>query len=100
VIKQATIWAPDGGKVKLRPVPSKDCSMYWNIPSGAVVDVIECGKEWTKVSTGNYAGYMKTKYLMFGDVMLNTTENAEIIVDRERLEDIYEELGDILGVRG
>ena len=43
---------------------------------------------------------MKTKYLMFGDVMLNTTENAEIVVDRERLEDIYEELGDILGVRG
>ena len=74
--------------------------MYWNIPSGAVVDVIEYGAEWTKVSSGNYAGYIKTKYLIIGDVMFNTTKNAEIVVDRKRLEDIYKELGDILGVRG
>lgn len=99
-VTKATVWAPDCGKVKLRSTPSKDCSIYWNIPSGAEIDVVETGSEWTKVSTGNYIGYMQTKYLMFGNVMFNTTEEAEIVVDRKRLEDIYEKLGDILGVRG
>ena len=99
-VTQATVWAPDCGKVKLRSAPSQDCSIYWNIPSGAEVDVIELGTEWAKVSVGNYIGYMRQKYLMFGDVMFNTTEDADIVVDRKRLEDIYEQLGDILGVRG
>ena len=97
---KATVWAPDGGKVKMRAEPSKDCGEYWNIPSGALVDVIEFGNEWTHISSGSREGYMMTKYLTFGEMLFNNVDNENITVNRKRLEDIYDELGDILGLRG
>ena len=96
----ATVWANDGGKVKMRESPSLSCDMYWNLPTGTQVEVVSAGDEWTKIKSGNHAGYMLTKYLIVGDVMLNVADNGVIHVDRKRLEDVYDELGDILGMRG
>ena len=98
--QQATVWANDGGKVKMRVSPSKDCAQYWNIPTGAQVDVIERGDEWTRISTGTHEGYMMTKYLLLGDVSFNAVDDSMITVERKRLEDVYDVIGDILGMRG
>jgi len=97
---KATVWAPDGGKVKMRSEPSKDCGTYWNLSSGVQVDVVEFGNEWTHISTGTRDGYMMTQYLIFGEILTNCVDNDNITVSRKRLEDIYDELGDILGMRG
>jgi len=98
VAGKATVWAPDGGKVKMRSIPSKDCNSYWNIPTGATLDIIEEGAEWTHVSSGDHDGYMMTRYLTQNDTKV-VDENS-VVVDRKRLEAVYDELGDILGLRG
>ena len=98
--QMATVWAPDGGKVKLRAMPSKDCNQYWHIPTGATLDVIEVGDEWTKVSSGDHEGYMMSKFLLLGDVAIDGTGNETVSVERKRLENVYDEIGDILGMRG
>ena len=99
-MQKATVWARDGGKVKMRTSPTKECKQYWNIPTGAQVDVYETGDEWTHVATGGHEGYMMTKYLLLGDVMFNATNDGTVTVERKRLESVYDEIGDILGMRG
>ena len=95
---KATVWAPDNGKVKMRAIPTKDCNQYYNIPTGAQLDVLELGDEWSKVSSGNHEGYMMTQYLAISE---QHEEDADsVVVLRQRLEFIYNELGDILGLRG
>ena len=96
--QKATVWAPNGGKVKMRSIPTKDCNNYWNIPSGATLDVIEYGDTWCHVSTGTHDGYMMTQYLTMNEI--NVANNDQVVVDRKRLETIYDDLGDILGLRG
>lgn len=72
--------------------------MYWNIPSGAEVNVVEYGDEWTKISIGRHVGYMRTKYLLFSDTMFGVIEDTETNKGRQRLKDIYQKIGDMIGV--
>ena len=96
----ATVWAPDGGKVKMRAEPSKDCNKYWNIPTGTELNLIEQNGDWCQVASEDHEGYMMTKYLMIGEVTFNAVDDDNVTVDRNRLEKIYDEIGDILGMRG
>ena len=96
--QKATVWAPNGGKVKMRAIPTKDCNSYWNIPTGATLDVIELGDTWSHVSTGDHDGYMMTQYLTLNET--NVAGSDQVIVNRQRLEDVYDVLGDMLGLRG
>lgn len=97
-MQRVTVWTRDCGKVRMTTSPSQDSDMYWDIPTGAQVNVLEIHNEWSKVSTGDQEGYILTKHLMLGDIMFNT-EDDTIIVDRKRLECVYDKLGDILGIR-
>ena len=96
--QKATVWAPNGGKVKMRAIPTKDCNSYWNIPTGATLDVIELGDTWSHVSTGDHDGYMMTQYLTLNET--NVVGADQVVVNRQRLEDVYDVLGDMLGLRG
>jgi len=98
VAQKATVWAPNGGKVKMRAIPTKDCNSYWNIPTGATLDVIELGDTWSHVSTGDHDGYMMTQYLTLNET--NVVGADQVVVNRQRLEDVYDVLGDMLGLRG
>jgi len=99
-MQQATVWSPNMGKVKLRSLPSDDCDIYWNIPSGTRVYIVDPGDEYTRIIIGNRDGYIKTKYLLMGEVLFNTTETDSVVVNRKQLEKVYNELGTILGVCG
>ena len=63
VYLQGKVTAPTGSTVKLRQKPSTDCSMYWDIPIGTEVMVVDYGPEWCKVITGGLSGYMMTKFI-------------------------------------
>lgn len=96
-MQRATVWSHDCGKVKLRSEPNKSCDMYWDIPTGTSVDVIDSGDEWSKIAMGGHTGYIQTKYLVLGEMLFNT-ENDTITVNRKQLKSVYDELGDILGI--
>ena len=62
----AKVIAASGKWVKMRKEPSTSCSMYDDVPVGAVVTVEEKGDTWSRISYGKRRGwYMMTRFLWF-----------------------------------
>lgn len=60
----AVVTAPSGRYVKMRKLPSTRCSMYEQVPIGAVVTLVKPGEEWAQISYGRRTGwYMMAKFL-------------------------------------
>ncbi len=64
---KAIVVAENGGTVKLRQKPSTSCSMYWDIPVGTEVEVVDKRDDWSKVITGGLTGWMMSEFLQFED---------------------------------
>lgn len=64
---KAIVVAENGGTVKLRQKPSTDCSMYWDIPVGTEVEVVDKRDDWSKVITRGLTGWMMSEFLQFED---------------------------------
>ncbi len=63
---QATVRTQNGGPLKLRAKPSKSCRLYWSIPCGATVDVLETdtgSAGWWKARYGKRTGYCWSVHL-------------------------------------
>jgi hypothetical protein len=61
----AVVYADNGLPVKMRAKPSASCRLYWEIPSGTTVLVLDHGTDWTKIEWNNICGYMLTRFLLF-----------------------------------
>ena len=107
---KATVHSENGGSVKMRAKPSTSCATYWDIPNGTVVDLIEWGEPWANIAYGGHTGYMMSKFLVRGEIVPGDQDEPDgdtIMVSRKELEDIYKILedvyntiGDWLGLRG
>lgn len=65
----ATVHTQNGGPLKLRAKPIKSCRLYWTIPCGAAVEVLQTdtGSDgWWKVRYGRRTGYCWNQYLAVG----------------------------------
>ena len=73
-----------------------------NEQSLRVVEVLEKGSEWCKVKYNGMTGYMMSSFLIFGTVQTDDSSDGEdyIKVARTALQGIYDQIGDILGLRG
>lgn len=106
---EAVVWSENGGDVKLRQSTDPKSMAYalWDeIPAGTTVEVIESGDKWSRIQTAGKTGWMMSKFLR-ADLIPAGDNNQDpsppgdvILVDRARLESLYDELGDILGLRG
>jgi len=56
-------------RLNLRERPDKASGSLGKYYNGTPVQVLEKGKEWTKVRVGPQVGYMMTRYLAFGEEM-------------------------------
>lgn len=63
----ATVWAESGSTVKMRAKPSAVCRLYWEVPVGSQVVVLEPGDKWSRILWAGQSGYMMTRFLIFGD---------------------------------
>jgi len=82
-----------GGALNLRKSPGG--ALIDRIPDGDTVDVYEKGPEWCRIGWHGYSGYVATQYLVFeGDT------GDLIQVSRTELQEIYDRLGGLLGLRG
>ena len=61
----ATVTADEGSTVKMRAKASTKCRLYWDVPIGSRVTVVERGDTWTKISWAGQGGYMLNKFLRF-----------------------------------
>jgi len=60
----ATVWATSGTTVKMRALPSRTCSLYWDVPVGAVVQLHNISDGWGKITHNRRIGYMMEQFLM------------------------------------
>lgn len=60
---QARVSAPTGKTVNMRRSPSPKAGIMYQIKIGTIVDILQPGEEWCKISYKNKSGYMMAKFL-------------------------------------
>lgn len=83
------------GMLNMRQAPNTKAARIMQLPVGTVVQVTEENGDWLRVSYGAATGYVMAQY-----ISKDTTAGKMISVDRSVLEAIYDEIGDLLGLRG
>ena len=58
-----TVFAESGKTVKMRAKPSALCRLYWDVPVGSSVVLINPGETWSEIIWNQRTGYMMSKYL-------------------------------------
>ena len=102
----ATVWALSGSTVNIRKNQDKTSPLVDRVPVGEKVTLEHYGEEWSRVEYNGKTGYIMTKFLIIGEVTPGDSDEDEkedpnmVIVRRTILEEIYDQLGDILGLRG
>lgn len=96
--RYAIVTADSGSTVKLRTKKSTTSS-YENIPIDTKVEILERGNEWCKINALGKTGYMMTKFLLFVEED-DPTQGETVTVARQELEDVYDRIGNMLGLRG
>lgn len=86
-----------GGNLNLRKSASAGAERITQIPDGSTVTVTEELQDWCQVEYKGQTGYVVAKYLA---KIQQDADGETITVSRKQLEAIYDQLGDILGLRG
>ncbi len=60
---KGTVIAKSGSTVKLRQKPGTDCPIYWNIPVGTEVEIVDQRENWSKCICGGLTGWMKNEFI-------------------------------------
>lgn len=65
-IEKAIVYADSGSTVKMRNKPSTLCRLYWDVPVGSEVVVVNPGDKWSEIIWAGRTGYMMSKFLLTG----------------------------------
>ena len=60
---KGTVTAKSGSTVKLRQKPSTDCPIYWDIPVGTEMEIVDQRENWSKCICGGLTGWMKNEFI-------------------------------------
>ena len=63
---KGAVTAKSGSTVKLRQKPSTDCPIYWNIPVGTEVEIVDQRENWSKCICSGLTGWMKNEFIRTG----------------------------------
>ena len=59
----ATVVSENGKPVKMRAKPSTKCSLYWEVPNGSEVIILEWEDSWCHIQWAGQKGYMMSCFL-------------------------------------
>lgn len=62
-VMKAVVVADSGKTVKMRSKPSTLCRLYWDVPIGSEVILMNQGEKWSEIIWQGRTGYMMTQYL-------------------------------------
>ena len=101
-MQKATVHAPAGATVNMRTKPKIDAPLVEQVPVGSQVEIESESSNWAYIHYGSKVGYMMTDFLLVGDVQLGEQEKEPdtVTVSREWLNELYQKVGDLLGVKG
>ena len=83
------VWSENGLPVKMRSKPSSKCRLYWEVPAGAEVQLIEKGDEWSRIRYGGQTGYMMDKFLRSGEQLYTVIIRHQDEQTAKQLETLY-----------
>lgn len=58
------------GNLNVREAPGTEASLVGKLPDNAGCEILETEGEWTKISSGDVTGYVKSEYLLTGDAAI------------------------------
>ena len=98
---KGTVTAKSGSTVKLRQKPSTECPIYWDIPVGTEMEIVDEQGSWSKCIYGGLTGWMKKEFVR-RDCKNEDEENGgdmPAFSDPEEttglLAEVYQELQDL-----
>ena len=104
--QMAKVTATSGSTVKMRSKPSTSDGLYWEVPVGASVQLVEVSNGWAKVRYSDKTGYMMAKFLSIDAPTQGTEQNTPgnnqgdtsgiISIQRAALQAIYDSIGSLL----
>lgn len=62
-----------GGKLNMRKTPDDKGKLVDSVPNKALVEAVEIGQEWTKITYKRQTGYVKTAYLLLASQLEGKT---------------------------
>jgi len=84
-----------GLPINMREAASTSSALVAQIPQGSEVDLIEGGGYWNRIQWNGHTGYVKSEFLH------DPEEAGDMVsVPKKELEQIYDMIGDWLGLRG
>ena len=84
---KGTVTAKSGSTVKLRQKPGTDCTIYWNIPVGTEVEIVDQRENWSKCICGGLTGWMKNEFIRTGgEEELSAAPEPSVSEDPGRFE--------------
>lgn len=86
----ATVTAESGKTVKMRAKPSTLCRLYWDVPVGSQVILLDPGETWSEIIWAGRSGWMMSKYLKSGEILYTVTISG---LDRQTAEEIVNKYG-------
>ena len=82
----------------MRAAKSKNCNLYWEVPNGSIVDLIEWGDSWSEIGYDGKTGFMQSNFLIRGEIIPgDPVDDGMIQVKREDLQKLYDLIGQMLG---
>ena len=72
-VEWATVYAEKGSTVKMRAKPSSLCRLYWEVPVGSQVVLVEPGEKWSGIIWAGQSGYMMSQFLITGETLYTVT---------------------------
>ena len=85
---KGTVTAMSGSTVKLRQKPSTDCPIYWNIPVGTEMEIVDQRENWSKCICSGLTGWMKNEFIRTGgEEDLPVAPEPSVSEDPGRFED-------------
>ena len=70
------VFAESGTTVKMRQRPSTGCGIYWNVPIGETVDILQNG-DWIRIRWNGKVGYIRQEFVRVGENMATIEPNPE-----------------------
>ena len=83
--------------IHFRSAAGKHGAILGEIPQDSRAALLEWGESWCGIRYGGRTGYVMTEFVQREG---EAPEEEKIAVSRARLAEIYDELGDLLGLRG
>lgn len=96
MIHTMIVSTPDGGSLNMREQPSKSSDIVTRIPNGTPVGVVDETSGWKKLDYSGQTGWVMSQYL----AEPSPDPQGQVIVPKEELQRIYDEIGNWLGLRG